>query len=146
MWSLSRSVKDRHAGALGRHLVRESENVLAGRYVIYLQSRGIPVPEWAWLNMLTNAPADLLLDQAYGGKQIRSSSFATAPWQEAMTLLARELLATADRAGCSVATVQRSLLFDPGLEEGSSSSHGGPQALVEAVLRCLERFRDSSHP
>lgn len=148
MWRPAHSARSRRAEALGRQLVGECESFLAGRYPSVLQDHGLPVPGWAWLSVLAHAPTESLAEHATGGLRRRSLDATTAQWQQAVALLAQELVTTAYHTGCRVEELQHSLIFDIELEPSRSvffACRAGPNQLVAEVRQALGRYRGTSH-
>lgn len=74
--------------ALAAELVADCEAFLSGRYAEAVVARGLPVPVWAWTNLLAHgAEADLRAVSASLG------SPGAGPWEAARARLAGELLA-----------------------------------------------------
>jgi len=101
MWSWVRQCRNRCAETNERALVRECESFLSGRYATFLESRGLPVPDWAWLSELAHAPAEQVTALVAAPRR-RARVLPPARWQKAMSLLAQELVATAQRTDCTV--------------------------------------------
>jgi len=149
MWSPLDRSRNRHLSIQGRQLVRECESFLSGQYPSFLQTRGLPVPEWAWLSLLVHAPTDALVDQVAGGPARQYRDHLNVLWRGAVALLAQELVIVAERAGCSVGELQRDVLLrvELGWDRTPSGAPGtGPSRVVEEVRQALSRYRGSSHP
>ena len=149
MWSPLDSSRNYHLSTQGRQLVRECESFLTGQYPSFLQARGLPVPEGAWLSLLVHAPADVLVDQAAGGPARPYCDHLNLQWRGAVALLAQELVIVADRAGCGIEDLQRDVLLqvELGWDRGSfGTAETGPSRIVEEVRHALSRYRRSSHP
>lgn len=86
------------AAAAGE-LVEECEAFLAGTYGAYLQSRGRPVPAWAWINRLAHAKRDDL--EALAAERARGSN----P-QALLSCIAGRLLSVVDHRDVSLETLQ----------------------------------------
>jgi hypothetical protein len=89
-WSLSQV--DRRLRRQRKDLVQECEVYLSGHYAHYLEMRNESVPNWAWINVLAQADADLLrslvADNAlHAGVRMRNSV-----WWQALVFLAAEIL------------------------------------------------------
>ena len=128
-------------------LVRETECFLGGRYAYDMWARGLPVPDWAWVNVLAHAPHGLLAALAATEQAECDQAGELGKWQEAMAFLARQLLATATRTGQDLSTIQRKVALRLELEQYRASAEGtlGPQELVDAVLSALEPYRGAAY-
>ncbi len=129
-------------------LIRETECFLGGRYAYDLWARGLPVPDWAWVNVLAHAPHGLLAALAATEQSECDQAGELGQWQEAMAFLARQFLATATRTSASLESLQRAVALHLELEH--YGHEGGPpirpDTLVRAVLAGLEPFRNAAHP
>jgi len=147
MWSPSHRSKNRGIEARARRLVGECESFLLGGYPGVLQADGRPVPEWAWLSALAHAPADSLQARAGRDHARPPADHPTALWQDALDLLALELITTAERSGSSVEELQRALIAEVELQRPWAESGApmlGPHRLVRDVRQVLCLFRGSS--
>lgn len=149
MWSVSRKRGVRGDGARAGGLIGECESFFWGRYASDLECRGLPVPDWAWLSELAHGPVTALETIAGGDLEMPLPTTSSAHWHAALVLLAREVLNTADRTGCSVEVIQRSVLTDLEFHISIPGPSGGdldPYRLVEEATTALGQLRDSSHP
>lgn len=128
-------------------LVREAECFLGGRYAYDRWARGLPVPDWAWLNVLAHAPQGLLAALGATDRQECEQAGELGKWQEAMAYLAHQFMATVARTGQPLETIQRAVAVRLELEQdqGPPGAPLDPEALVDTVLAALERFRDASY-
>jgi hypothetical protein len=113
-------------------VVEDCEAFLAGRYVELCESRGEPVPVWAWLNLLAHGNEDDL--RAAAGRR------ATAVrWRQAQTFLAGELVDLVDAARVPLAAFQRDVLVPLELDVIScpGASRWLPGQLVSGLLGVL---------
>jgi len=149
MWQSTRKWKDHLEATRAQQLVRECECFLTGRYASVMHSQGLPVPDWAWVSVLTHAPAEQLVTYAARAHKKRTRTRMPLQWQGAVALLAQELLITAEITGCSVEDLQRSILL--GMELQYSRPARGvtatdPSRMFKEVQRAFGRFRDGSPP
>jgi urease gamma subunit len=132
-----------------RMLIQECEHFLTGTYAFELLSHGLPVPEWAWLNVLVHAPVEVLVAQAARSHRKRLRLGVTAQWRETVAILADELMTAASHAGCDVEELQRSILLALELERAwpaVGSSLTDPHRLAQEVRQALRGFQDMSPP
>ena len=129
-------------------LVRETECFLGGRYAYDLWARGLPVPDWAWVNVLAHAPHGLLAALAATEQSECDQAGDLGKWQEAMAFLARQFLATATRTGQPLDTIQRQVALRLELEQYRADEGGvrAPKQLVDAVVSALEPYRGATYP
>jgi hypothetical protein len=147
MWSWVRQCRNRCAETNERALVRECESFLSGRYATFLESRGLPVPDWAWLSELAHAPAEQVTALVAAPRR-RARVLPPARWQKAMSLLAQELVATAQRTDCTVDELRRSVLLPLELELVDPSVSAWtlePGPLFDDIRRTLVQYRKTSH-
>ncbi|MGO8873545.1 MAG: hypothetical protein ACLQPH_19495 [Acidimicrobiales bacterium] len=136
--------QDHQLEVQGRRLADESAAFLAGRYALDLQRQGMPVPTWAWLSELAHAPVEQLLTRMPIGNGVWLRDHSTAQWENAIALLAHELLATARLNGCSVEELQRSTIVEAELGYDPSrfgAWASGPGVFVSEVRRTLRQYR-----
>jgi len=119
---------------LEKALVRECERFLEGRFAEHLVIAGIPVPAWAWLNILAHGtPARL---QIVAGAPADGTS--GRGWRRALAKLADEVFAAAEREG-SLEAVQRGILVPLELYLAARPEMAGlgPDELVARVRAAL---------
>lgn len=147
MQSPRKAWRERALRSQSSRVVREIERFLAGDMVDAFSARGRWVPAWAWISLLTHAPAEVL--QAHAGRGVgpKLRGQLDPAWSGAVALLCRELLLVADQTGNSVEDLQRDVLLDVELgwdERSDGRRSTGPVNLVEEVLRALEHYRRSA--
>jgi hypothetical protein len=137
-WGLSRG--DRRVRRRERDLVQECGVYLSGHYAEYLEMRNENVPNWAWLNVLTQgSPAllrSLVAESAlYGGVRMRTSA-----WWQAVAFLAGEILSQLDDDR-SLDDLRRSVLVPLELKWlAAGRPPQRPGELVRAVLDAIDQY------
>ena len=93
--------------ALGGVLVQDCEALLDGHYVERLIAVGLPVPPWAWMNLLAHgSEADL---RRAGGGMAGHPSVGLRDFHEARARVAADVLAVAAEVG-SLSALQAAVL------------------------------------
>ena len=139
-----------------RDVATESELFLGGRYADHLISRGLPIPDWAWLNVLAHSPAHVIAAVANREPGIparwchRNCDQArvdeVTAGQTAVRYLARELLRRARDGGRRIEDIQREVLVDLELQLAHKAEVAGclptgtltPAQLIMKVLSTLD--------
>jgi hypothetical protein len=115
---------------------------LLGRYAEYLEARSVPIPVWAWTNVLAHGCQDDI-DRAAAGA--RGGWSSTRKWRVARAFVAGEVL---DRVGhgASLVELQREVLVPLELELVSRRGVWAwtPQCWLETVRAALRSYRPSS--
>jgi len=146
MWGPAWRLKERWAEmAMVRdaaQLVHETESFLTGRYAVELWARQAPVPGWAWVAALANAPGWLLEAWAADSGSQFLSTDSTARWWLALSVVSQDLLSEAVSEGCDVEELQRTVLLDMELVVDGPCT---PGVLVGEVRRALKTHRDSPY-
>ena len=123
-------------------LVDECARFLDGTYALTLMREEMPVPGWAWLNLLAHGSPALVA--ALAQAPMVDEARLGARWQAAASLLAVEMLTVAQRTGRSLGELQRSLVLRlearPGPAQGRDLN-ADPANLVGAVRLVLGRIR-----
>lgn len=131
-----------------RRFVEEAELFLRGEYAEHLLDEGCTVPEWAWLSLLTHTPGDILAERVAGLLTSGKSDGVAVLWQAAVSLLAQEMVNTAERRDCSIASLQRALTVE--LETGGGPSPTvaimGPVRFIQDVRSVLACCRGNCDP
>ena len=145
MWRSSPRRKRRDASdpvaRAGAVLVQECESFLTGRYAIELAARDLPVPGWAWLAVLTHAPKELLVAWVEQARAFGEDIGMAEKWCGAITMLATEILATAELVGRDPSEVQHLIIRHVELVPGSGGgSPATPDQLVGRVLDTLDGY------
>jgi hypothetical protein len=144
-WILSKG--ERESLQRERDLVQESEVYLSGHYAEYLDSRNEDVPDWAWLNILTQGSTEHLRSLVtecalYGGARTR-----TTDWWQAVVFLAGEILRHQhnDRA---LDELRRTVLVPLELKWLATTGRQPrrPSQLVRTVLDALDGYSSSRRP
>jgi hypothetical protein len=131
----------RQARALGNELAADCEALLLCSYADRLDARRVPVPVWAWTNLLAHGSQGDLRIQA---GSVGAGSAASRSWREARAYLATEILEKLGR-GASLDELQRQVL---GPLELRLSSRGdvllwNPQRWVATVRATLSTYQQS---
>jgi hypothetical protein len=113
-------------------LVEECAAFLAGTYVELCESRGQPVPVWAWMNLLAHGTEDQL-----GGAIVQHPR--AGPWRQARGFLAGELLDVVATGRVSLGEFQHEVLVPLELDVMSCSgaNRWQPGQLVSGLLGTL---------
>lgn len=165
-----RILKRDKVGRASHALVQESESFLSGRYAYDLWAKNEPVPDWAWLNVLAHASPEFLATLARGYMDVHPGRATTktnglshrhwlagsplaeanaGQWNNALSLLAGELLDVAERTGRDVASLQQEVVVNLELAysgAGRATARVQPWQLVGEVLRALEEFQHGAWP
>ncbi len=148
VWPSFRKWNERVASSEERALVRECEIFMSGRYATFLYARGLDVPQWAWLSELAHAPAERLSAAAVQARRRRAHIYPPRRWQGATSLVAHELVATAQRTGDTLEDIQRLVLLPIELELADPLGHSATDSarLVDEVRRALVYYPGDSLP
>jgi len=123
-------------------LVDESASYLYGTLAVELHAGGRPVPGWAWVSALAHAPADVITSWADRPESSAPAADGTTDrWMAALSVAAKEIIATAADADVGLDEVQRSV-FLPMERRGTSVS--GPDHLVRLSLRSLRQYQETA--
>jgi hypothetical protein len=124
----------------GRQLANECEAFLTGRYVELLAQRGVPIPAWAWTNLLAHGTEEQLRSCP---ASIDSGASGSQPWCLARRYLAGEVLDLAHRNG-PLGKVQAKALvpLEARLVSSATASRSGPGDWVTDVLTALAPLSD----
>ena len=124
-------------------LVRESESYLGGRLAVELHSGGQPVPNWAWAAALAHAPAELVASWAADRESPEAARGTLDRWRLALSLMARELMATAASVDVGLEEVQRAALLPLEQRSADQARVEGPDQFIRLGLRALRTYRQS---
>lgn len=126
-----------------REMVADAEAFIAGHYAERLDLRSVPVPGWAWTNLLAHGSEEELASAAL---DVHAEPATWKEWRSARAYLASEVLRTV-RDGTSLAEVQREALFplELGLSKQPSMRTLSVQQWV-ATVRAALRTYEHSHP
>ncbi|HET9443366.1 MAG TPA: hypothetical protein VFO65_08575 [Acidimicrobiales bacterium] len=118
-----------------RKLVAETERFLAGRYADDLTAVGLPVPVWAWTNLLAHGTLDELREIAPRGDRV---GVVPDEWPRARSFLASEILGLVD-GGVRLDRLQRMVLVPLELELSSQAmvAWWRPGRWIATVLAAL---------
>jgi hypothetical protein len=113
-------------------LVEDCEAFLDGLYAELCESRGAPVPVWAWMNLLAHGTEE----------QLRTCVIphpSGSAWHQARRFLACELLDATTGGRTSLAELQRDVLVPIELDVLScpGADHWQPGQLVSGLLGAL---------
>ena len=113
-------------------LADECSAVLEGRYADALAGAGMPVPVWAWVNLLAHGTEDELREAA-------GTLGTSEHWVQARAFLAGEVIDAAGVPGASLRSLQREVLVPLELELAAEQRPGSRTsgALVERVTDAL---------
>ncbi|HXX91873.1 MAG TPA: hypothetical protein VEI83_16770 [Acidimicrobiales bacterium] len=119
------------------------EAFVSGRYAQFLDDRGRPAPEWAWLNVLAHGGRTTLEAIAAGERWHCFLATNTRIWEDALSFLAGEILQTAPPAEAGLAALQRDVLIPLELSLIRSRPRYalGPTHLARAVTEALDHYR-----
>jgi hypothetical protein len=122
-------------------LVDECSLFLNGTYALAMDSDGLPVPGWAWLNLLAHGSPAIV--RGLADEEPTSVDRGDTRWRSATSLLAVELLAASERTGRSLGELQRILVFRLEVEptEPAIANPAAPAELVQTVRGLLGRMR-----
>lgn len=117
----------------------ECEAFLWGRLVEWLIDEGRPIPTWAWLNKLAHATAEEI-EAVAEGEVAYSATREFDDWNQAVTVVAGDLIEQVDGDESLLGNVQRTLLvpFELAAMQSGTSFPMTPALLVSisrAVLR-----------
>jgi hypothetical protein len=134
---------DRTWRQVEKEFVRACEHFVTGRYAEYLDDRGRPAPEWAWVNELAHCSPAHLADLSAGKTPHRYISGNTRTWEEAMAFLAEEVIDTASACGTELPILQFDVLvpLELRLARARPRFNLGPLHLVQTVTEALVRYR-----
>ena len=120
----------RHVPDTGRHVGRECESFLAGRWAVERRSQDRPLPRWAWLNQVAHGDLD-------GIREAAARPSGSTPWRgdDIQAVLARAVLAAGPPDDLS--RVQREILVP--LELRVMATVMSPRRAVELVGAALFR-------
>lgn len=119
-----------------QELIGDCEAFLSGRYAERLRRRAVPVPTWAWTNLLAHGTeADLRSELASSQRALRRG------WPAARAYLTTEVLTAVDR-GTRLADLQREVLRPLELELAADGSDD-PRRWVVGVAAALARYENS---
>jgi hypothetical protein len=141
MWGRAGEGVDRSWRYMEKEFVRACEAFLGGRFAQYLDDRGRPAPEWAWVNVLAHRSADDLADLAAGRASHRFITGNTRTWEDALAFLAEEVLDAASFT--QLETLQRDVLVPLELELTTVRLRLslGPRHLARVVTDALDDYR-----
>jgi hypothetical protein len=143
-WSVSKG--DRRSRRRQKDLVQQCESYLSGNYVEYLERRNEAVPNWAWLNLLSQGSAERIRSLASERLPVGGMGMNSAAWWQAVAFLAGEILLQQDDDH-GLDELRRSVLVPlelSGLAEGQIPKR--PGELVRTVLDALDQHPRSIHP
>lgn len=122
-----------------REMVDDCEAFLLGSYEKHLESQSLPVPVWAWLNVLAHGSADEIRAAA------DESRVTTGGWRAARAYLAAELL-VAETRGQSLASLQRDVLVPLELQLAARPDvrSWAPPQWVAAVRSSIDTYGHST--
>lgn len=134
----AKTLSRREKRALAADLVEECRAFLAGSYLDHLDEKGLPIPTWAWTNLLAHgSEVDLHRLEAPPYSQ---GSPACLQWRAARSQLAREILDHSRDCTVDLKELQRKVLIPLELElarRSETSTRSEPQAWVVAVRAAL---------
>ena len=120
-----------------RKLVGETERFLQGCYADDLAEVGLPVPVWAWTNLLAHGTDRQLREIA----PLATATVTATPgeWRQARSFLATEILELVDDQGVPLDQLQRTVLIPLELQLSSQAlvAWWRPGRWVAAVLAAL---------
>lgn len=123
---------------LAAALVEECQAFLAGSYADHLDEKGLPIPTWAWTNLLAHG-SELDLHRQEGPPNSQGSP-ACFQWRAARSYLAREILDHTKECTVDLTELQRKVLIPLELElarSSETSARSDPHAWVVAVRTAL---------
>ena len=114
-----------HSDPEADELIAGCEAFLDGSYAEHLRRAGVPVPAWAWLNLIAHGTLDEL-------RALATGPVPPSVWPRARWFLAGEVVDAVESGWCSLAGLQRDVLIP--LEQramvGDTASRWGPGDLA----------------
>lgn len=122
-------------------LVRECEEFLGGRFALRLADAEMPVPGWAWVNLLAHGDSRLLHSLAALARAPWAQD-GTEDWGHVTVVLAQRLCKVAGDVDAELGAVQRGalvpleleMLHDPGWR------HVGPGIVAMRIMSAIDEY------